>query len=173
MPIEQVDKTLEADSFPLIARTKDAYVYENAGALPRVMFVTGWRTVDFETVLSEGFPPEFDPTKTVLIENQIEEGEGPSTDAESNSSKVKLTSYTNTEISIEVTAERAGFVVLNDVWHPWWSATVNGLDAEIVKANVVFRAVQIPAGKHIIKFSFKPLDGAFAELMEKISPQKE
>jgi hypothetical protein len=172
VPLEQVDKTLAPGALPLIARTKDAYVYENTQALPRAMFVSGWRTVDFETVLEEGFPADFDPQKTVLIENQIEEGEGPSATAESNVSRVAMSQYSNTEIVIEVEAERAGFVVLNDVWHPWWSATVDGEEAEILKANVVFRAVQVPAGKHKVRFSFKPLDGAIAELMTKISPEK-
>jgi hypothetical protein len=63
--------------------------------------------------------------------------------------------------------------LLNDVWHPWWNASVNGQDAEILKANVVFRAVQVSAGKNVIRFSFKPLDGALNELIAKMAPQDE
>ncbi|MGL4728478.1 MAG: hypothetical protein ACRCWO_06960 [Bosea sp. (in: a-proteobacteria)] len=170
VPIYQVDKKLERGTFPLIARTRDAYVYENKEALPRAMFVPGWKTVDFETVLKEGFPDQFDPKETVLLETQIEEGEGPINSEGVAKSRVAMSLYSNTEIRIEVEADRAGFVVLNDVWHPWWTATVNGEEADILKANVVFRAVAVPAGKHSIVFSFRPLDGAIAELREKLNP---
>ncbi len=173
VPIHQVDRKLEANAFPLIARTRDAYVYENREALPRAMFVSGWKTVDFETVLKEGFPEGFDPTETVLIENQIEEGEGPIAAQDSARARITMPVYSNTQVRIEVESDRAGFVVLNDVWHPWWTATVDGVEADILKANVVFRAVQVPAGKHTVVFSFRPLDGALAELREKLSPQAE
>ena len=57
-------------------------------------------------------------------------------------------------------------MVLNDVWHPWWRASVDGQAAEILKANVLFRAVIVPPGKHIVRFSFHPFAGAFAELKD-------
>ncbi len=109
----------------------------------------------------------------MLIESQIEEGEGPIAAEDSAKARVAMPVYSNTEVRIEVESDRAGFVVLNDVWHPWWSATVDGAEAEILKANVVFRAVQVPAGKHTVVFSFRPLDGALAELREKLNPQPE
>lgn len=171
VPIHEVDRKLEPKAFPLIARTRDAYVYENPDALPRAMFVPGWKTVDFETVLKEGFPEHFDPKETVLLETQIEEGEGPMAAEAKAKARVTMPVYSNTEIRIEVEADRAGFVVLNDVWHPWWVATVDGEEVDILKANVVFRAVQVAAGKHSVVFSFRPFGGAIAELREKLSPE--
>ncbi len=73
--------------------------------------------------------------------------------------EVKLTRYRNAHVEIEVDTPAAGFVVLNDIWHPWWRAEVDGVDAEILKANVLFRAVQVPAGKHVVRFTFRPLEG--------------
>ena len=63
---------------------------------------------------------------------------------------------------------RGGYLVLNDVWHRWWSASIDDEEAEILKANVLFRAVQVPAGKHTIVYEFKPIEGALAELREKL-----
>ena len=54
--------------------------------------------------------------------------------------------------------------MLNDVWHPWWTATLNGRDVPILRANVLFRAVQVPPGRHVVRFTFRPLYGAWAEL---------
>jgi uncharacterized membrane protein YfhO len=58
--------------------------------------------------------------------------------------------------------------VLNDVWHPWWTATVDGQPADILKANVLFRAVEVTPGRHRVRFEFKPVEGAIAELEERI-----
>jgi len=81
---------------------------------------------------------------------------------------VALRSYGNTEVEIEADSQRAGFVVLNDVWHPWWFGTVDGKPAKILRANVLFRAIQVPAGKHTVRFEFKPVQGAMMEIAARI-----
>jgi hypothetical protein len=59
--------------------------------------------------------------------------------------------------------------VLNDVWTPWWFAAVDGIETEILRANVIFRAVPVPPGKHAVRFTFEPLRGAWRELSAKVS----
>ena len=70
---------------------------------------------------------------------------------------------------IEADAPGGGFVVLNDVWHSWWRASVDDQSAEILKANVLFRAVAVPPGRHVVRFTFHPFAGAFAELSGMVS----
>jgi uncharacterized membrane protein YfhO len=81
----------------------------------------------------------------------------------------RLTRYTNTEVDIDVEAPSGGILLLNDVWHPWWRATVDGEPREILKADVIFRAVSVAPGRHMIRFTFRPLVGAFAEITENLS----
>ncbi|WP_054143726.1 hypothetical protein [Bosea sp. AAP35] len=168
VPIEQVDHALRDGDLRLIARTKQGYVYENPRALPRVQFVGGWAFADFDGMKQSGRWPEVDPQQAVLLEVDppLAMPEGPSPTR----ADIRLSRYENTEIEIEVTTATAGFVVLNDIWHPWWRATVDGVETEILKANVLFRAVQVPAGTHKVRFSFNPVEGALAELRERISP---
>jgi hypothetical protein len=77
--------------------------------------------------------------------------------------------YTNTEVDVDVEAPSGGILLLNDVCHPWWRATVDGKPREILKADVIFRAVSVPPGRHMVRFTFHPLAGAFAEITEKLS----
>ena len=72
--------------------------------------------------------------------------------------------YTNTRVDIEVSVPQAGWLVLHDTWHPWWFATVADEPVPVLRASSIFRAVAIPAGDHVVRFEFRPLEGAWRQL---------
>lgn len=148
--------------FPLLARTPDAFIYENPRALPRVLFAGNALRADFSELMKSGAWPEFDPRRTVLLDRAITPAEAALKD---DSRSIRIVSYRNTEVIIEVDSEKGGFVVLNDSWDDWWYAEVDGRPAAIERANVAFRAVAVPPGKHQVRFVFRPFRGAVAELL--------
>ena len=167
VPIEKIDPSLKPEDLALVLRTKDAYVYENPRALPRVLLATEWRKADFSTMIRDGGWPDVDPRRTVLLEN------APAGVPEAAAAgAARILRYQNTDIAIEADAPGGGFVVLNDVWHPWWRASVDDKPADILKANVLFRAVVVPPGRHVVRFTFHPFSGAFAELKAMLSAAK-
>ncbi len=170
IPVEKIDKRLKPGDLTLVASTPDGYIYENPRALPRVLFVNDWMPANFDQMLRDGRWPAFDPKRTVLLGHappsatpglQIK----PVSMAEAST---MLQSYRNTEVQIEVDTPRPGFIVLNDVWHPWWFGTVDGKPASVLRANVLFRAIQVPAGKHVVRFDFKPVTGAAHEIIARL-----
>lgn len=51
----------------------------------------------------------------------------------------------------------AALGVFSEIYYPeGWTATIDGNDAEILRANYVLRALTIPSGSHEIIFEFKP-----------------
>jgi hypothetical protein len=167
VPVEQIDKSLKPGDLEFIARTGDAYVYENPRALPRVMLATQWQRADFDAMIRDGQWPDVDPRRVVLLQGapaQAPSGEG--------SGAARIERYHNTDIEIEADTTNGGFVVLNDVWHPWWQATVDGKPTEILKANLLFRAVVVPPGRHAVRFTFHPFAGALAQLRELSAPKR-
>ena len=70
--------------------------------------------------------------------------------------KVTLTSYSTTEAEYETESNQGGLVVFSEIYYPDWSATIDGEPAEIGRADYVLRAMNIPAGKHVVKFRFDP-----------------
>jgi hypothetical protein len=164
VPVEQIDKVLKPGDLNFVARTKEAYVYENSHALPRVMLVGGWQVADFSKLIADGWPPGVDPTETVLLQKDLRA----LSRSPSGAGTARLVRYAYTEVVVEVDAPSDGILVLNDVWHPWWRATIDGVETEILPANVIFRAVAVPPGKHIVRFMFEPLRGAWRELGAKL-----
>jgi hypothetical protein len=152
------------EDFPLVARTGDAYIYENPRALPRVLFAGNALQADFDSLIKSGAWPAFDPRQTVLLDRLILPREA---DPREDDRKVRIVSYRNTEIIVEAESGKGGFVVLNDSWDDWWQVEVDGKRAGLERANVAFRAVAVPPGKHIVRFVFRPFRGALAELLRR------
>ncbi len=192
VPIDQIDKRLRGSELSLVARTADAYIYENTRALPRVLFADDWKLANFTNLVKTGEWPEFDPTHTVLLDEAPPPIEAKTASAfsaasatgsvtlkpQSFASPISLTKpanvtptitmkrYENTLVEINVNSAKGGFVVLNDVWHPWWTATVDGNRVDIQRANVLFRAVRVPPGSHVVRFEFAPLAGATHQVLD-------
>jgi uncharacterized membrane protein YfhO len=57
---------------------------------------------------------------------------------------------------IDVNAPQPGYLVLTDAYYPGWIATVDGQAVEIERANIMFRAVRVPAGQHSVEFHYQP-----------------
>ncbi len=59
-------------------------------------------------------------------------------------------------VTVSVQAEADGWLALADTDYPGWTATVDGQPAEIQRANLAFRAVQVPAGAQEVRFEYRP-----------------
>jgi hypothetical protein len=161
-PVETIDRRLKPGDLKLVARTDDGFIYENARALDRVLFATHARSADFAQMLRDGKWPGADLRATVLIE------EAPAVRPPRRPGQVRIVSYRNTEVVVEADSPDGGWVVLNDLWHPWWFASVDGQPTEILRANVLFRAVSVPAGRHAVRFIFRPLAGAWQQITGRV-----
>ncbi|MGO4666495.1 hypothetical protein [Bosea sp. 2RAB26] len=161
VPVEQIDKTLKPGDLVQIARTRDAYVYENPRALPRVLLVEKAERADFGAILASGqWPAGFDPRTTVLLER----APPPVPAGPVQPGSVRIVDYGTTEVALEADSPRGGYVVLNDVWHHWWQVEIDGKPAQLLRANVLFRAVAVPPGRSKIRFVFRPFEGLYADI---------
>ncbi|MBT3239556.1 MAG: YfhO family protein [Chloroflexi bacterium] len=59
-------------------------------------------------------------------------------------------------VSIFIDAETDGYLVLADTWYPGWQAKVDGEITEIIHADYLFRAIEVPEGTHQIEFKYVP-----------------
>lgn len=91
-----------------------------------------------------------DPRTTVVIER-----DAPSPDcAASPAPPVRVDAYT--EQAVDLTATGPGTLVLADSYYPGWVATVDGAEAPILRADLLFRGVELPAGTHAVRFRYDP-----------------
>ncbi|MDE2364621.1 MAG: hypothetical protein KGM42_18245 [Hyphomicrobiales bacterium] len=157
VPVEQIDKAIRPGDLVFVARTADGYVYENPRAMPRVFVATSAQIADFDAILDRGAWPQVDYRTTVLLKSggdQKPRREG----------AARLVSYRNADIEIDANAPDGGWLVLTDVFHPWWECRIDGTPAPIEQADVLFRAVALPPGGHRVSFRFRPFAGLRAQI---------
>jgi hypothetical protein len=154
VPIEKIDPGMGIYPLPLVARTREGFIYENPDALPRVMLVPEAQAIDQDKLVATGVWPSTDLRKTAFVEPSAlplpHGGKG---------GTASITHYENTRVEIDVSAPDGGVLLLNDVYHPWWFATIDGRPAKILRTNGVFRGVILPQNAKRVIFTFEPLRG--------------
>lgn len=70
---------------------------------------------------------------------------------------VALTEYTPNTAKYVVETDRPGLLVMSDIYYPHgWQMTINGKSQDLIRANYVLRAAELPAGKSVVELRFAP-----------------
>jgi hypothetical protein len=127
-------------------------IYRAPGDVRRVRVVYAARTVaDADAALSAVTASDFDPASEVILEAD-DPGIYPHTPAPPH---VSLTASPNA-VTIPVSLERPGWVVLSDTYYPGWAVFVDDQPAKLLRANYAFRAVAVGPGDHVVAFRYEP-----------------
>jgi len=136
-----------------LVHSGDVKIYENLDALPRAFVVPQMMGVAGDTAaLAAMNDPAFDPAKVVVLNGTPGAGQ-----IANEPSKADIVSYEPERVVVETSGGGSGWLVLTDAWYPGWRATVDGVPVETVRADVLFRAVQVPAGRHRVEFTYVPM----------------
>jgi uncharacterized membrane protein YfhO len=70
---------------------------------------------------------------------------------------IQLTDYNPNYKKYESQSAENGLAIFSELYYPkGWKAFIDGKETPIICANYILRALQVPAGKHIIEFKFEP-----------------
>jgi hypothetical protein len=136
------------------------YVYRLGRVAPRAYFATHVKPVDNEATIQSHELPDFDRTREALVDQdtvgQLNSGLIAPDTTGAASGQVTMEGYSDNNVRLGVTTDRDGLLVLHDLYYPGWEATVDGVRVPVVKANILFRGVEVPAGSHVVEFTFRP-----------------
>ncbi len=90
-----------------------------------------------------------DPGTAAVVENEA----GPPPPAGRGSATV--TSYQPDALTLRVDASRGGLLFVSEVYHPNWHAYVDGREVPVLRTDVAFRGVDVPAGQHEVRFVYR------------------
>jgi hypothetical protein len=129
-------------------------VYRVPRPLPRAYAVSSARVASDDEALAIFDSPGFDPEREVVLA----EGASVPLSSSPTPSTSRIVELLPNRVQIEADMGSSGYVVLVDAYDPGWQATVDGQTVAISRANVAFRAVAVPAGHHVVRFVYRPME---------------
>jgi hypothetical protein len=124
------------------------------GARPRAYAVGRARAIDGPAAIQALVEPGFDPATEVVLS-----GEGARAAAEAargGTGSVRIVELRGDRVRLEAELDAPGVVVAVDAWDPGWRAWLDGRPVRVLRANGAFRAVSVPAGRHVVEMRYRP-----------------
>lgn len=141
----------------LLVKAEGLALYENPRAMPRAFFVeTLFYTPSPRETLEQLRDLPVDILHSAFTEKERLLGY---TNFESfmiTNAKAQLVEERRNRVVVQTDNPDEGLLVLSDNYFPGWRATIDGEATEILRANYTMRAVRVPAGQHMVSFSFAP-----------------
>ena len=96
----------------------------------------------------------FNPLQTAVVDKKFETlvKAVPS----DSTATIELVSYEPNYLKYEVNSDKGGTVVFSEIYYPGWQSSIDGEEAPHGRANYILRAMNVPAGKHVVEFKFDP-----------------
>ncbi len=173
--LAQIDEVSGAHATPVVSRhgwtrihSGDVKVYRNDGVLPRAFLVPQVEaSPSDQATLARLADPAFDPAQVVLLAG----GEGASANtAASAGGEVGWLEEPDPEtLRLTANTPAPAWLVLADAWYPGWKATIDGVETPIQRADLLLRAVPVPAGSHTVEFRFQPASLRWGALLTLIA----
>jgi Bacterial membrane protein YfhO len=147
-------RSLTENGIHLVGHFPDyfSWLYKIEGAVPRAYVVNKIMVEkDPKRVLRLLSRAGFDPMQQVVLDNEI-----PIEARRPLEATVRIVRYENRVVTIDTSANDEGILILADSYYPGWKALVDGREKGILRANLFFRAVPLPAGQHTVEFRYEP-----------------
>lgn len=154
-------KPIADGSLQLVYQGRDGRIYKLKNALPRAFLVPSVVVApDPQTSLKMLVDRKFDARQAAIVSG----GEAaaktglptPDSSSANFAGSATIISDRVNDVDIEVNTPQTAMLVLNDSWDSGWRAEVDGVRQPVSRVNYAFRGVVVPAGKHNVKFLYRP-----------------
>jgi hypothetical protein len=118
---------------------------------PRARIVPAARVADDAEGLRLLVDPAFDPTQEVVLATGSSSSSPPSP-----ADTIRIVEERSDRLALETDLSRPAYALLADAFDPGWRASIDGASVPLLRANLAFRAVRAPAGRHRIEMVYRP-----------------
>jgi len=146
-----------------LAGNYETRLYENTQAAPRAFLARELVAhPDADAVFTAITSENADPLAAHLAAPDMDAGPTP------HEGQVRIAEYATNSVRVEGDMPSGSWLVLADTAYPGWRAYADGVEAPIVRADLVRRAVYLPAGARSVQFVYLPASftlGMFGTLL--------
>lgn len=139
-----------------ILNPENPVIVENPNAMGNAWFVD-------QVVIAQNPNEESDALNTINLRNTLvtdvkfQEFVKDFRPHHDSTAQIQLTKYAPDYVEYDYTASEDGIAVFSEIYYPYgWNAYIDGQPKDHFRANYTLRALNVPAGKHHIRFEFRP-----------------
>lgn len=134
------------------------YLYRNAAALPRARLVSDWQPVS-ELPEKDSLEPFLDALAegSLPFEGVVRLDATPDPAPQKTDQALPEPTFVRDgmdEVVVRTDAEVPALLLLADLFAPGWRVEVDGQEKPLLRADLVLRAVALPAGPHEVRFVY-------------------
>jgi hypothetical protein len=169
-PIEEVPHLARRPVTEVLLSGPKMWIYRLRGAEPRVKFISRVLVADTNAQAQAGQFRLNTGSETAVIASDTQPSRSywPGTiSQEYNGSRSRILSWSQDRVEVEIESSQPGVLILHETYYPGWIAEVDGRPARILRANVLFRGVEVSEGRHVVVFRFAPF--ALANLRDALA----
>ncbi len=149
---------LKPDRWKKVFDKNGITILENLSVLPRAWLVSKAEALDKVEILNRirgESKTKFDPRSEALVE--IEPHKIPALSGEplSADSYARIITYEPRRIIIETNSDKQAMLVVSEMHHPGWVATLDGVKTSIHQTDFLLRGFFVPEGKHTVEMVYK------------------
>jgi hypothetical protein len=138
------------------AREGEWVLYRLDDPQPRASLVHRWSELEPDAALEAVLRPSFDPAREALLDP----GDGRDLPTPPGASAPPGATVTYREVApndirIDVSSEAPGLLVVRNVFDSNWHATVDGEDVDLLRVDYLMQGVEVPAGSHEIRVTYR------------------
>jgi hypothetical protein len=135
----------------------DIRVLQNTDAYPRAFLVPTARIApSLGTALSQMIHQPFQPDQEVILADDSTTLATGLPGERGGHGTAQVVSYGPNDVRLHTSADGDAWLVLSDTYYPGWTASVDRQPATLLRGDVLFRVVPIPAGDHDVELRFEP-----------------
>jgi hypothetical protein len=165
-PIEKVPHLTRAPAADVLQDGPHVWIYRLRDPEPRVKFSRRVEIADADATTARGALVASPSPDRVLIDDDTPPSR--TYTGEGSAGPARIVAWRPDRVAIETESGTGGMLALHDTYYPGWVAEIDGVRAPILRADVLFRGVEVPAGRHRVVFRFAPfsLDNLRAALKQ-------
>lgn len=131
--------------------TRDIYLYRNAGEARRVRYADQVLRVDSAAKMDEA-TARHGLGKLAIVLGGKARTSTPSRVARTATVVVSRPGH----LVVDARAPAGGFLLVSEIWHPGWRATIDGSSAPLRRANIALMGIDLGSGRHTVELVFEP-----------------
>jgi Bacterial membrane protein YfhO len=161
-PIEEVPHLKRRPVADVLQAGPKAWIYRLRDPAPRLNFTTRVQVAVAGATNGSGQLLASPSSDHALIDRDTPPARSYGGKPGASAGQARIVAWQADRVEIETMSEIGGVLVLHDGYYPGWQAQIDGRGTAILRADVLFRAVEVPAGAHRVVFRFVPF--SFANL---------